>query len=134
MSTTIGGIQLDRDMYFENEYEYSRVNATVTPTIAGGLLIQEFSKSEKGREITLSSYEGQGLQTKATVDSLHTLKNVADATYTLTISSNSQTFTKTVRFRNELAGGPVQFEPVMPRQGIHSSTVYFKGKIYLMVV
>ena len=135
MSTTIGTVTLDRDMVFENEYEYNMVNAEVTPTIGGGIVVQEFEKLESGRLVTLSSTESQGLQQKSTVDSLKALADSgAGNTYTLTISSNSESFTKTVRFRHEVEGGPVQFQPIQVRDGLHSDTVLYKGTVYLMVM
>jgi len=135
MSTTIGSVTLDRDMIFSDEFDYRMVNAEVTNTLGGGIVIQEFMGLEAGRSITLVSTESQGLQRKSTVN---TLKDLADSgvgnTYTLTISSNSQTFTKTVRFRHEVEGGPVQFQPIQVRDGLHGSDIYYKGTIYLMVV
>jgi len=69
------------------------------------------------------------------VEALKTLSDSgAGNTYTLTISSNSQTFTKTVRFRNELDGGAVVFEPMQVRDGLHSNDIYYKGSIFLMVI
>jgi hypothetical protein len=135
MSTTIGTVTLDRDMIFSDEYEYNMVASEVERTIGGGLMVQEYELLEKGRPITLIAEGSVGLQQKSTVDSL---KDLADAgvynTYTLTITSNSQTFTKTVRFRHEIDGGPVQFKPIQDRDGLHSDTVYYTGTIYLMVV
>jgi len=134
MTTTIGGITLDRDMIFDNEYNYSSVRAEVTPTLAGGLIVQEFQATEKGRYVNLVSTDSQGMQKKSTVDALKNLSNIANQTYPLTISSNGKTFTKTVRFSNEVQGGAVQFSPFQDRQGLHSDTIWYKGTIYLMVV
>ncbi len=134
MTTTIGTVTLTRDMVFDDEYMYKLVNASVTPTLGGGVIVQEFSAVEKGRQITLVSTESQGLQLKSVVDELMALAAVAEATYTLTINSaNGETLTKTVRFRNEVDGGAVQFQPMQVRDGLHADTVYYKGSIYLMV-
>ena len=135
MTTTIGTVTLDRDMIFEDQYSYSLVNASVEPTIGGGVVIQEFDALEKGREVTLVSTETQGLQLKSTVDDLKTLADSgANNTYTLSIASNDETFTKTVRFRQEVSGGAVQAVPVQVRDGLHDDTVYYKVTLYLMVV
>jgi len=135
MSTIIGTVTLDKDMILENEYAYSMVNASVEETLGGGVVVQEFMGLEAGRSITLVSTETQGLQLKSTVEALKTLSDSgAGNTYTLTISSNSQTFTKTVRFRNELDGGAVVFEPMQVRDGLHSNDIYYKGSIFLMVI
>jgi hypothetical protein len=134
MTTTIGTVTLDKDMVLEDEYSYSRVFAEVTPTLGGGVVVQESEALEAGRTITLVSTDTQGLQLKSTVDALKALSNTAGSTFTLTISSNGETFTKTVRFRNEQDGGAVVFEPCQVRDGLHSDTVYYKGSIYLMVI
>jgi len=135
MTTTIGGITLDKDMVFEDEYNYNMIGAEVTPTLGGGVIVQEFLKTEVGRPITLVSTESQGLQLKSTVTALKALADAgANNTYSLLISSNGQTFTKTVRFRAEVDGGPVQFEPMQARDGLHADTIYYKGSIYLMVI
>jgi len=135
MSTVIGTVTLDRDMIFNDEYGYNMVMAEATPTLGGGIVVQEFMALEAGRPVTLASTETQGLQLKSTVDALKALSDSgAGNTYTLTISSNSQTFTKTVRFRNELDGGAVAFEPFQVRDGLQSTTMCYKGSIFLMVV
>ena len=135
MSTVIGSVTLDKDMIFQNEYNYTLISSEVTPTLGGGVVVQEFAAVEAGRNVTLVSTESQGLQLKSTIDSLKTLSDSgAGNTYTLTITSNGETFTKTVRFRNELDGGAVVFEPCQVRDGIHSGGVYYKGSIFLMVI
>ena len=135
MSTVIGTVTLDRDMIFSDEYSYNIVSAEAVPTLGGGIVVQEFVGVESGRSITLESTDTQGLQLKSTVDDLKDLSDSgAGNTYALTITSNSQTFTKTVRFRNELDGGAVVFEPVQVRQGLHDDTVYYKGSIFLMAM
>jgi len=135
MSTVIGTVTLDKDMIFSDEYSYNMISAEVTPTLGGGVVVQEFDAVEAGRPITLVSTETQGLQLKSTVDDLKALSiSGAGNTYTLTIASNGEAFTKTVRFRNELDGGAVVFEPCQVRDGLHGDSVYYKGTIYLMVV
>lgn len=134
MTTTIGGITLDRDMIFDNEYNYSMVRAEVTPTLGGGIIVQECQALEKGRYINLVSSDSQGMQKKSTVDALKNLSLIAGQTFPLEISSNGKTFTKTVRFSNEVQGGAVQFSPFQDRQGLHSDDIWYKGTIYLMVV
>ena len=135
MSTTIGTVTLDRDMIFDDEYAYNLISSEVTPTLGGGIVVQEFVALEAGRPVTLVSTESQGLQLKSTVDDLKALSDSgAGNTYTLSIVSNGETFTKTVRFRNELDGGAVVFEPCQVRDGLHDNTVFYKGSIYLMVI
>lgn len=135
MSTTIGSVTLDYDMPLVDEYNYKLVNASVEKTIGGGVVIQEFGAVEKGRELTLQSTESIGFQLKSTIDALMALAAISGATYTLTITTTGGgSLTKTVRFRNEVDGGAVQFEPHQQRDGIHADTTYYGGAIYLMVV
>ena len=135
MSTVIGTVTLDRDMILSDEYEYNMVNSEVVDTIGGGIVVQEFMGLEKGRHITLVSTETQGLQLKSTVDNLKALADAgAGNTYTLTITSNNETFTKTVRFRHEIEGGPVQATPMQVRDGLHSDDIFYRLTLYLMVV
>jgi hypothetical protein len=134
MTTTIAGITLDRDMIFDNEYNYSMVRAEVTPTLGGGMVVQEFQAFEKGRYINLVSSDSQGMQKKSTVDALKQVSLIAGQTFPLEIVSNGKAFTKTVRFSNEVQGGAVQFSPFQDRQGLHSDDIWYKGTIYLMVV
>ncbi len=134
MSTVIGSVTLTTDMVFTDEFAYSLVNAEVTPTLGGGVNVQEFPKLEKGRPITLETVEGLGYQLKTVVAALHALASVAGATYTLTITDYSaNVFTRTVRFRNEVDGGAVQMSPVQARENIPRDTMYYEGTIYLMV-
>ena len=134
MTTTIAGITLDRDMVFENEFNHSQVRAEVTPTLGGGVVVQEFQALERGRSISLVSTDSQGMQKKSTIQALKDLSNIANQTFPLTVSSNGKIFTKTVRFSNEIQGGAVQFSPFQDRQGLHSDDIWYKGMIHLMVV
>ncbi len=130
MTTTLGGVSFDSDMFWEDEFNDNRVSASVTKTIGGGAVVQEFAKAEKGRFITLSSQASHGTQYKSTISSLIALAQVANATYTLVIGA----VTKTVRFRNEIDGGAVQFQPFTEIDGEVAVTIPYKGTLYLMVV
>ena len=134
MTTTIGTVTLDRDMIFSNEYDYSLIKAEVTPTIGGGIVVQEFLVSESGRLIALVSTDSQGMQLKSTIDALMALSALPNQTHVLSIVSNNKTFSKTIRFVNETQGGAVQFVPFQVRDGIHSDDIWYKGSIFMMVV
>ena len=136
MSTTIGTVTLDQDMYFSDLLKRSKVNASVTPTLGGGAVVQEFSKLDVGRLITLTTKDGMGYQLKATLDSLQALADSAGSTYTLTIVPYvGANYVKTVRFRNEIDGGAIQMEPAsLALEGIPRDTVWYEGSIFLMVV
>ena len=136
MSTTIGTVSLDQDMYFSDLLKRSKVTASVTPTLGGGAVIQEFSKLDIGRIITLSTKDGMGYQQKSTLDSLQSLADVPGATYTFTIVPyTGSNYVKTVRFRNELDGGAIQMEVAsLALEGVPRDTVWYEGSIFLMVV
>jgi len=133
MSTSIGAVNLDYDMVWTDEFDWNPRYTTVTPTCAGGVYVQEFPRSERGaRNITLETANGQGFQKKATVQSLKTLEQTG-GTVALTISHNSETLTRTVRFRSEVDGGAVQFSMPAPMDGLQVGTHLYSGKIYLQV-
>lgn len=134
MTTVIGSVTLDHDMVIEGEFSYSTVNASATPALGGGMIIQEFQALEQGRLITLRSTESMGHQLKSTVDSLKSMAENPGQTFTLTITTRGNTLTKTVRFRHEVDGGPIQFEPFHPFDGYLADSTYYKGTIYLMVI
>jgi len=46
---------------------------------------------------------------------------------------NSETLTRTVRFRAEVDGGAVQFSMPAPMDGLQVGTHLYSGKIYLQV-
>lgn len=129
MTTTIGSVTLDYDGVFANEFLDPRVTASVTPTLGGGVYVQEFPRVEDGREITLEGV----LLTNATLTSLKALADVVNATYTLTITTDGNEFTKTIRFRNEVSGGALQFQPIAPFTG-YPSGIHYTGTILMMVV
>jgi len=133
MSTIIGGVTLDRDMVWIDEYLWKRRRGSFTPTIGGGGIAQDFAASESGRPITLESVNGQGSQTKATVDALAALEAVPGATYTLSIVHNSETLTKTVMFRPGEDEGAVQFSQKTPMDGLQKSSHWYAGRILLTV-
>jgi hypothetical protein len=138
MTTTLGGVTLDADMYLPDEFTYNLVNASVNPTIGGGVIVQEFTKVEAGRPLTLLSLPTAGMQKKDTVEALMALAAIPNATYSLVISTtNGGSLSKTVRFRNEVEGGAVQFVPFIEREGLPASdgeTSWYKGTLYLMVM
>lgn len=133
MSTTIGSVTLDNDMFFLDELKDRQVVSTVTDTVGGGVNIQQYDKSEIGRLVTLESRDGLGYQQRSTVEALQTLANAVDTTYSLSISKNGQTFSKTVVFRNEVDPSPVDFEPSFDVDGLQEDGFWYGGSIYLMV-
>ena len=134
MSTTVGSVTLDEDMAWTDEYKHPLVSASVEPTLGGGVYIQEFVRYEVGRPITLESTENFGFQRKSTVVALKALADVPGATYALTVTSNGETLSKTVRFRNEESSGPVEFDPLQVRDGLHTDTDWYRGTLKMMVV
>lgn len=140
MTTAIGTVTLSNDMVWEDEYAWTPVIAEAKQTVGGGIAYQEILRtSERGRNITLATENGQGFQRKTVVDALKAIANVVPAsdgpkTYTLTITHNSLTMSKTIRFRNDIGEeGAVQFEQANMMDGLQKSTHWYKGKIYLQV-
>jgi len=137
MSTQIGSVTLDNDMVWTDEFLHSWLNSSVEATTGGGVVVQEFAKSEHGRPITLATQDGHGYQKRSTVRSLADLAKTAGSTMTLTITNPDDPLdvtTKRVRFRTEIEGGPVQFSPSFTYDNIPSEDFYYEGVIYLMVI
>ncbi len=135
MTTSIGGVTLTNDMPFPDQFSRGQVHAEVEDTLGGGVVVQEFVRTDKGREITLTTLNGMGYQLLTVVEALEALAAVPNASYALSISHNSKTFTKTVRFRNEEDGGPVQFTQIGGvMDGLPTDAAYMEGSIFLMEV
>mgnify|MGYP001811864395 CR=1 FL=1 len=134
MTTSIGGVTLTNDMVWADEFFDPRVNASATPALGGGVIIQEFARYEPGRSITLTTQNRQGFQLKSVVEALKALADVAGATYTLSISHNTLALSKTVRFKTVLESGAVEFRMSSEMDGLQPATFYYAGSIYLMVV
>lgn len=124
---TLGGIQLDSNILWQDQYTWSPVVQEVDVTLGGNPVT--FSRSvNASRPITLEATRTQGWLTKAQVDSLRALADVAGATYTLVIEA--QNFI--VQFRHEEAPA-LDFRPLIPRLNIDDQD-YMVGVIKLMEV
>lgn len=134
MTTTIDTIVLDRDMVWTDEFAWTAVRSEATPTIGGGDHVQSYTIPESGRPITLESRNKQGAQRKATVAALKALSEIPGGEYSLSISHNGISFSRTVRFRNEIDGGAVQFSMRNECDGLARDTAWYDGIIYLSVV
>lgn len=126
-------VTLERDMIWVDEFLWRQVEAVVTLTIGGGIIVQQQTCTEKGRIITLESRGGFGMQPRSVVAALKAQADVLDALYYLEITDGSQSLARVVRFRNEEEDGAVQFAPAADRDGIPSDTFYYSGRIQLMV-
>jgi len=114
-STTI---TLPDSMEWSDEFEWSDVKQEITKTIGGGMVVEEATVAA-GRPITLVSGE-QVWVLKSVLDSLLTLINTVDKTYTLTMPDLS---THTVIF-DRTSGSPYSAKPVW-RKFTHEATDYF---------
>ena len=72
MALTIGGITLDHDLRWENEYEYVPLVGSSDRTIDGNLVVQSF-KLYGGQPMTLSGGSDHGWQKRSTVIALQGL-------------------------------------------------------------
>lgn len=108
----VGGVTLDNDMVWEDEYGQAAQKYDVSRALDGTEIIQ-VSEKPSGIPITLSGGDDFGWQSRATVIALKALEvSNADATFTLQIYGNSYT----VRFAQEsppaIAFAPVKlFQP-----------------------
>lgn len=133
MTTTLGGVELDRDMVWTDEYLWAQRRGGYTPTIGGGGIVQDFAAIESGRPITLESAGGQGSQRKDTVEALKALEAVPGATYTLAIEHNGLALTKQVIFKPGEEDGAVQFGQRVPCDGLQGDDHWYSGKVLLIV-
>ena len=108
MAITLGGIALP-DLILEPRTLYPGVRASVTPTLAGGVIIQEFAQVDN-RNIDLVGGDDYGWIQYSTLMSLRSLAMTALSTHVLIY----ETETHTVRFRHE-EGEPVYAEPIIPQ-------------------
>jgi len=120
--TKIGGITLDYGLWWKEIDIASDVTATTEKTLDGSLIVFEQANRISAQNLTLESRD-DGWQKKATAQALINLANGSmgvDINVELSDLSTMQT-----RFRYEVDGGSVQFEP------IYDGATWYKGTIYM---
>lgn len=123
---TLEGIDLG-NLVIDGEFEFSPVQAQVAPTIGGGLVVWE--KTRSGRTIDLVGGSDFGWLPRSVLLQVQALAAVPNATYTLIFNGS----TSRVRFRHE-EGSPVSAPPLVPRPNHADSDYYNNVSIKLMEV
>lgn len=132
MTISLGGITLNPDMVWREQFTSQTVAQSVRRTL-GGVPVIFSGNLQKGAPITLSATEVNGgpvagLLKKSVVDSIMALAEVAGATYTLTYNGTSYT----VMFRHDDPPA-VDMEPMKKKQS-YVDDDFFRGDIKLLTV
>lgn len=127
MAIEIGGVTLNDHMIWDDQYEYANVAQNSLRTLGGN--IQVYSQQlNKGQPITLLATTDQGWLTSQQVQDMQALADVAGATYTLTIGSNSFS----VMFRHEDA--PAFSAAQLDQIGAQAPAGYYTATIKFLTV
>ena len=108
---TIGGITLDKDMTWEDEFTWSPLQVKSEYSITGHVVVQAW-KRRTFRPLTLKGDQNHGWQQKTTVQALYALAHAAGddlGPVAHTVEVQGQTFQAI--FDNS-EGAPVDFTPV----------------------
>lgn len=127
MAITLGGVTLPDNIVWEDKYKWSPIMQDVKTTL-GGRPVVFSAELLAGRRISLVAYQDMGWLTKAQVDAVIALANVAGAVYVFVIGAE----TYNVVFRHEEPPA-VEFDPLIPR-AVPIDGDYFVGRIKLLVV
>jgi hypothetical protein len=109
---TLAGVTLPGDLLWQDEFRWSAVRQVYTPTLQGGLIIEQ-SQMQTGRPITLVSQtldKFVATVTRATVDALRALDVTPRSAMTLT-SPDSPARTFSVVFRHA-DGAAIEAAPI----------------------
>ena len=90
MSITLDDLTLPDDLYWQDEFDWSPVSQSITPTITGALIVEENAFSE-GREITLVSGDTFGWAPYALVSLLKSKESQINPVMTLGINGETRT-------------------------------------------
>ena len=127
MAMTLGGIALP-DLIIEDRLSHPGVRSSVTPTLAGGIIIQEFSQIDN-RYVDLVGGDDYGWIQYSILQNIRSIAMLANTAYTLVY----ETETYTVRFRHEEP--PVVYaEPIIPQVEPSSGDWWNNVTIKLMKV
>lgn len=123
----LNGVELNHNMVWVERSQTQNVVQSTYRTIGGGLVVFH-NELVKGERITLNATQDAGWLTKAVVDQVIAMANVAGGTYTLTI--HDQSFD--VMFRHEEPPA-ASFTPLINRINPDSAD-YYTGSIKLITV
>lgn len=125
--STLGGIDLGKDIYIEDEFSISRVDSVMERSRGDNPVIWE---QEAGRQpFDLVGSSNRGVLTRAKVKSLHSLASSTFASFSLVYDGSA----KTVCFRH-WEGDVIEAEPLGPREEMTDDDFYRNVRIKLMEV
>lgn len=127
MTISLDAIVLDDSLIWEDRHEAQKVAQAVRRTLGGSPVVFTGALGA-GFPITLVATANFGWFTKAQVDALQLIADVAGGVYSLVYGA----LTASVMFRHQDAPA-VAFTPLLARQ-TQLSTDYFTGTIKLMTV
>lgn len=127
MAVTLGGVSLPDDLVWVNRDAYNPVRQEVKFTLGGAPVMYHRSISS-ARPIVLASLPDQAWFTKAQVDSITGLADVAAATYALVIGSDS--FSVVFDYTQ---GQAAEFNPLIGRSEPLAGD-YFTGTLKFLTV
>jgi len=128
MAMIIGGVTLDKDMIWENEFQFTPAAGTAERAIDGHMVVQSF-KTVGGQPMTLVGGESFGWQTRSTVIALQALANNPGATFTVTLP-DTRTFNVMFRVEEETV---MLFQPIALASAPDANFWYY-GTINLRIV
>lgn len=77
LSSPTRSVQLSAGMIWSNEYRYAPVHSAQTPTLDGGMVVEQ-SIAFKGRPLTLAGAEDHGWIRKSALDELIAMASVVE--------------------------------------------------------
>lgn len=111
MSIVIGGITLDNNMSWEDQFKWSPVTTKAEYSITGDLVVQSW-KRRTYRPLTLKGDANHGWQKKSTVESLYALASGANDDLGPVVHTVNFHGTQYQVVFDAGEGAPVEFEPV----------------------
>lgn len=127
MAISLNGIALDDSLIWQDRFESQSVAQAMRRTLGGSPVVYTGTLGA-GRPITLVATLNFGWFTKAQVDAISALAEVAGGVYTLIYGA----LTASVMFRHHDAPA-VEFVPLLARQ-THLDSDRFTGTLKLMTV
>jgi len=127
-SISLGGVDLNNSLQWNNRYQWSPAQQNVRSTLLGNQVIYQ-QVVTVGRPIDLEATDTTGWLTKAMVDSLLALAEEPSVTRTLVFHGESYQ----VKFKYEENQSPVAFVPIRTKQ-VLSPEDWMVGTIKLFTV
>jgi hypothetical protein len=125
----IGGVTLDNDLTWTDEFKYTEATGTATETIYGNLVVQTMPRTN-ALPLTLSGDANSGWQKRSTVQALVALaKSGASTIHVVQLADNRTVY---AMFRNE-EGPTVEFTPIT-RAVAPGADFWYYGTVKMRIV